>query len=122
MRLRWVMAMFAALVALPGAAAPAAAHAIILKAEPAAGSSVAGPKVGILLQYNSRIDAQRSRLILDLPDGSKRALTILPQASLDVLAATADNVPPGGYRLRWQVLSTDGHITRGEVPFRVTAP
>jgi methionine-rich copper-binding protein CopC len=122
MRPRSVVAMFAALVALFGAAASAAAHAIILKAEPAAGSSVAGPKVGILLQYNSRIDAQRSRLVLDLPDGSKRPLTILPQPSLDVLAATADNVPPGGYRLRWQVLSTDGHITRGEVPFRVTAP
>jgi methionine-rich copper-binding protein CopC len=25
----------------------------------------------------------------------------------------------GAYVLRWQVLATDGHITRGKVPFRV---
>jgi methionine-rich copper-binding protein CopC len=27
----------------------------------------------------------------------------------------------GAYRLRWQVLASDGHITRGEIPFTVTA-
>jgi len=25
----------------------------------------------------------------------------------------------GEYKLRWQVLASDGHITRGEIPFRV---
>ncbi len=103
-------------------AASATAHAIITRAQPAPGSSVAGPKVSIVLQYNSRIDGRRSHLVLDLPDGTKRTLTLLPQTALDSLSATAEDVPPGGYRLRWQVLSTDGHITRGEVPFRVTAP
>jgi len=28
----------------------------------------------------------------------------------------------GAYRLRWQVLASDGHITRGEIPFTVTSP
>jgi methionine-rich copper-binding protein CopC len=27
---------------------------------------------------------------------------------------------PGEYRLRWQVLASDGHITRGEIPFAVS--
>ena len=26
---------------------------------------------------------------------------------------------PGSYVLRWQVLSVDGHITRGDIPFKV---
>ena len=26
---------------------------------------------------------------------------------------------PGDYVLHWQVLATDGHITRGDVPFTV---
>jgi methionine-rich copper-binding protein CopC len=29
---------------------------------------------------------------------------------------------PGDYRLRWQVLAYDGHITRGEIPFTVMHP
>jgi hypothetical protein len=29
---------------------------------------------------------------------------------------------PGAYVVRWQVLAVDGHITRGDVPFTVTAP
>jgi hypothetical protein len=40
--------------------------------------------------------------------------------SADILSAKASNLPPGDYRLRWQVLASDGHITRGEIPFSVT--
>ncbi|MFI4981818.1 MAG: copper resistance protein CopC, partial [Nevskiales bacterium] len=32
----------------------------------------------------------------------------------------ADLATPGAYVVRWQVLSVDGHITRGDVPFTVT--
>jgi methionine-rich copper-binding protein CopC len=28
---------------------------------------------------------------------------------------------PGAYKLQWQVLAPDGHITRGVVPFSVKA-
>jgi len=28
---------------------------------------------------------------------------------------------PGAWRLRWQVLALDGHITRGDVPFAIRA-
>jgi methionine-rich copper-binding protein CopC len=38
-----------------------------------------------------------------------------------VLHATA-HLAPGNYTIRWQVLAVDGHITRGDVPFTVTAP
>ena len=101
---------------------PAMAHAIIIKSEPAAGSTVAGPKVVFQLQYNSRIDARRSRLAIVRPDGAEQTLSLLPQPALDSLAAEADHLAPGAYRLHWQVLSVDGHITRGDVPFHVTAP
>jgi hypothetical protein len=26
---------------------------------------------------------------------------------------------PGRYAVHWQVLATDGHVTRGQIPFRV---
>ena len=99
--------------------ASAWAHAVIIKSDPAAGARVHGPRVDFRLQYNSRIDPKRSRLVLDLPDGRRRSLSIRPDDSLDTLAAGATGLSPGSYRLHWQVLSVDGHITRGDIPFDV---
>lgn len=112
-------AAMAAVIAWPGAGW---AHAIIIKSDPDAGSRVRGPMLDFRLQYNSRIDAARSRLELSLPDGSARPLSIQAGDSLDSLAAHADGLAPGHYRLHWQVLSVDGHITRGDIPFDVTPP
>jgi methionine-rich copper-binding protein CopC len=100
-------------------APPAAAHAILLEAAPAARSTVAGPDLTIRLRFNSRIDGPRSRLTLALPDGRARALALEPQTAPDVLTAKAAALARGAYKLRWQVLAADGHITRGEVPFQV---
>jgi methionine-rich copper-binding protein CopC len=49
-------------------------------------------------------------------------LSQAPGAAPDVIGARAAGLPPGAYRLRWQVLAIDGHITRGDIPFRVVAP
>jgi methionine-rich copper-binding protein CopC len=97
----------------------AAAHAILVEEFPAANSVVSGPNVPLKLRFNVRIDALRSRLVLSLPDGSSRELKITPQDSPEILAAHADNLEPGAYRLHWQVLASDGHITQGDVLFQV---
>jgi hypothetical protein len=47
---------------------------------------------------------------------------ILPSASADRLDANLRDLTPGAYTLIWQVLSIDGHITRGTLPFSVVAP
>jgi hypothetical protein len=54
------------------------------------------------------------------PDNSTTDLKIAEQTSADTLNAKASGLKPGAYRIRWQVLAPDGHITRGEVPFTVT--
>lgn len=100
-------------------APPAGAHAILVEAAPAATSTVAGPDLAIRLRFNSRIDGPRSRLTLVLPDGRSRALALEPQTAPEVLTARAAALTHGAYKLRWQVLAADGHITRGEVPFQV---
>ena len=98
---------------------PGSAHAILLEATPPANSKVAGPEIAVRLRFNSRIDAQRSRLTLILPDGKNRKLEVLPQPSPDVLNSQVTGLADGNYRLQWQVLATDGHITRGEFSFEV---
>jgi len=100
--------------------APATAHAVLLESSPSLQSAVSGPDVPIKLRFNVRIDALRSRLTLIHPDGSAQALEIDKQTPADTLSAEATGLAVGAYRLRWQVLATDGHITRGEIPFTVT--
>ena len=98
---------------------PAAkAHAILLAAQPAPGQVVDGPKVEVKLRFNSRIDLERSRITL-VSEAGQRPLMLDRQAAPDSLSCQATRLTPGSYLLRWQVLATDGHITRGEVRFRV---
>ena len=63
----------------------------------------------------------RSRLTLTGPDRKPLVLPLDATATADLLAATA-TLLPGAHTLHWQVLTIDGHITRGEVAFSVKAP
>jgi hypothetical protein len=98
---------------------PAAAHAIVIASTPDVNATVAGAAVPIVLHFNSRIDKNHSRLSLYRPDGSGVTLPLRTESPPDELDSTAGDLPPGTYRLRWQVLSVDGHITRGDIPFQV---
>jgi methionine-rich copper-binding protein CopC len=98
----------------------AEAHAILKESSPAAHSSVSGPDVPLNLKFNVRIDAARSKIQIVLPDKTATDLAIDKQTSPDTLTSKATGLKPGTYKLLWQVLAPDGHITRGEVPFKVT--
>jgi methionine-rich copper-binding protein CopC len=106
-------------VALVAVAQVALAHAIVLEETPAPNSVVKGPNVPLKLRFNVRIDAARSRLLLFTPEGSTRELAIKPQSAPDVLAADAEGLTLGPYRLHWLVLAADGHITQGDILFSV---
>jgi methionine-rich copper-binding protein CopC len=97
----------------------AAGHAILVEATPAANSTVHGPSLAIRLRFNSRIDASRSKLTLLRPDGATDLLKIAEQSSPDILTSEASGLKAGAHRIHWQVLATDGHITRGDIPFTV---
>jgi hypothetical protein len=53
------------------------------------------------------------------PGGAVHKLVISNQTSPDTLVSEARTQEHGSYVLEWQVLASDGHITRGEVQFRV---
>jgi len=96
-------------------------HAILKESSPPANSSVTGPDVPITLKFNVRIDAARSKLQLVHPDNAMRNLVLDQQASPDTLTTKAAGLQPGAYKIAWQVLAPDGHITRGLIPFTVTS-
>jgi copper resistance protein C len=110
----------AALVACAALLLPriALAHAHLLSSAPAASATVHGPDVAIELRFNSRVDGRHSVLTLVMADGRTAAVFLDNQSAENNLKAHAA-LKPGNYTLRWQALSTDGHITRGEIPFTV---
>lgn len=96
-------------------------HAILKESSPAANSTIPGPDLSVTLKYNVRVDSARSKIQLSCPDQSVIELPIARQESPDTLSAKATGLRPGAYKLQWQVLAPDGHITRGVVPFSVKA-
>ena len=103
--------------------APASAHAIIVESLPTVNATVPGPDLDVLLRFNSRIDRARSSVSLTAagtPQGAKPVtLPLGAVGTPEVLKTHASGLAPGRYTLRWQVLSVDGHITRGDIPFTV---
>jgi methionine-rich copper-binding protein CopC len=94
-------------------------HAVLKESSPAANATVAGPDLSITLRYNVRVDSARSKIQLSRPDESVTELPLAKQVSPDTLSSKATGLTPGAYKLQWQVLAPDGHITRGVVPFSV---
>ena len=92
-------------------------HAILLSTVPASNETIHGGEVHVQLRFNARIDAKRSRLVLVLPGGKDRLLAT-DQPSPGLLTSEVSGLLPGSYILQWQVLAEDGHITRGQLPFR----
>jgi methionine-rich copper-binding protein CopC len=105
-----------ALVLLPRVAS---AHAVLVLSSPAIDAVVPGPDLPITLKYNSRVDGSRSTVLLSAPDGQSKPLILDKQTAPDTITAKATGLSAGKYAIHWQVLATDGHITRGQIPFSV---
>jgi methionine-rich copper-binding protein CopC len=116
---RAIGAVLGFLICVASAPDVADAHAIIVSARPGVNSTVPPGDLELRLEFNSRIDAQRSRLRLRGPDGTETPVALAAQSSPNVVAGHASVMTVGQWRLDWQVLSLDGHITRGEIGFSV---
>lgn len=95
------------------------AHAILKESTPALNSTVEGPDVAIYLRFNVRIDGRRSRVLLIAPDGASSALILAKQDKPAILQSHLTGLKPGAYKLQWNVLASDGHMSKGDIPFTV---
>lgn len=100
-------------------APPALAHAIVVDAEPRVNAEVPAAGFPVKLRFNSRIDHKRSRLLVLDRNGAEIEIPHEADAPADQLLAKVPSLAPGSYKLRWQVLAIDGHVTRGDIPFKV---
>ena len=120
MKHRVVTALLAGILPTGPGADSAVAHDLVRRSEPAANAAVVAGPVSVAVVYSGRIDRARSRLALVAPDGTRRELALDGSAPPNVLEASAPiGLTTGAYVLHWIVLSSDGHLTRGDIPFRV---
>jgi copper resistance protein C len=111
-----MIAVAVVLVLVPRAAL---AHAVLVQSTPTINATVEGPDVAVSMKFSLRVDGTRSTLLLSTSDGKSQPLAIERQSAPDTLTTRATKLSPGNYAIRWQVLATDGHVTRGEIPFQV---
>lgn len=118
MRLLLTLAVLALCLLCP---APAAAHAGLVQAEPAAGAVLPSAPPLVALVFSERLDPAFSRLRLIDERGQVLAeTTTVDPADPYRLELAIDELAVGSYTAVWRVRSAeDGHVTEGSVPFGV---
>jgi len=107
--------------AILGGASTASAHAILVRAEPAVGSTVHGFPAQLKLWFSEKIESAFSSVrVLDAGgkqvDKGDKAVNPSYQALLTV---SLQQLPPAKYKVAWQVVSVDTHKTVGDFTFTV---
>ena len=117
-RLRAAVALAAiAALAYPSAAA---AHAYLIRSDPADGSSLTDPPRHMRLIFSEQVSPSLSRVRLIGASGRATPARVAGSDRGTVLSVTLPALPRGVYRLEWQTVSTDDlHATRGDVVFGV---
>ncbi|HEX9138177.1 MAG TPA: copper resistance protein CopC [Steroidobacteraceae bacterium] len=120
-RLRLAAAGVGALALLCSLPEPAQAHARLVLATPAAGSTLDGAPSKIELVMSESVDRHFSGLELSDMDGQIIATAPIDSANTRALVVSLKvKLPPGQFRVSWHVVaSDDGHRTQGSYTFKV---
>ncbi len=111
-----------ALVVLIAEPIQAEAHTFLVASSPAAGQRVLSSPLALQLEFTQPVVLGGSRVELQTSAGTSVPTGAL-QRSADgtVIMATLPKLASGTYRVTWQALSEDGHISTGEFVFGVGA-
>ena len=106
----------AVLLAAGSAATAAQAHAHLTGASPKAASTAPAP-ARLTLRFSEGLVARFSTFDLSGPSGPVRVKVAASGATLT--GTPARPLAPGGYTVRWRVVSTDTHRSQGVYDFTV---
>lgn len=94
------------------------AHAFLDHAEPRVGSKTATAPREVVLFYTQNLEPAFSSVEVSDANGTRVDLG-KPKISASTMRISVKPLPPGTYRVRWQVLSVDTHTTEGNFTFQV---
>ena len=79
-----------------------------------------GRATSFSIRFDGPVDHALSRLTLVTPHGT-RALHARLDSEPNTLFTAVGALPVGRYELRWEARAMDGEITKGTIPFEVSA-
>src|SRR6266487_5456649 len=106
------------------AAAPAAAHALVVGSNPQAGARIARAPAELRVAFSEAVRPLGPGLTLQGPSGGQVRLGSVrhPDGRPEVLAATLPTLAAGSYLAGWRIVSADdGHVQAGAFGFAVGA-
>jgi methionine-rich copper-binding protein CopC len=108
-------------LALAAALAPALlhAHAYPMVAVPPEGAVLRDSPREIRIQFTEGIELEFSHIDVKNAAGEKMNAGNLRRIADDTVAVAVKALAPGTYRIEWQVLSVDTHVTDGVLRFTV---
>jgi copper transport protein len=117
---RGVLALGVAIVLLLALRAVAQAHAMLLSAEPAANAHLASSPERVRLVFSEEIDPALAQLSIVVNDGTTSQLAVHGDPrDVRAVIGTVESLAAGAYRVRWHVVSADGHPVEGTYAFWV---
>lgn len=120
--LRAVLGLSAALVTVMLAAAPAEAHARVVRTTPANGATINGRISSVAIVFDDPVRVVPRSLVVTGATGAPEpigAARVVGDRTLE--AALPGRLPAGRYFVGWRILSDDGHIESGSFGFAVAA-
>ena len=106
-------------LALVGAAAPVLGHSELLRATPAPGSVVTTSPSEVRVELDDDIVSGSGLEVVAASGGRHVLIGRVQVLERAMVAAIADPLAPGLYRVNWRVVSVDSHETQGSFTFEV---
>jgi copper resistance protein C len=116
------LAVTGVLVSVVTSAAPASAHASLVRAMPADGATLSSAPSQVVLQFDDPITTSFATLVVTGPDGHDVTAGKPSVSGSTLTGALEGGLPPGGYRTVFRVVSDDGHPVTGQLRFTLQLP
>ena len=119
-----VGALVAAAVALILSVAPAGAHAALKAAYPGPNQRLMSSPTRVTLAFDDKVTLVPDAVKVLSASGTRvdSADQALVSGGTTVAESVRADLPDGSYRVHWRVMSDDGHLVSGDVPFTVARP
>lgn len=101
------------------AALPASAHDELVASTPTDGEQLAAAPATIELDYSAEVLDVGALVIVADADDHDWVAGPARVSGTSVSVPLTENMPDGGYEVRWRVVSSDGHPISGVIPFAV---
>ena len=109
-------------LSLPGSGSHAWAHAYPAVSTPNNGATVKESPHEVRIQFTEGVEIAFSQITVKAANGEVVSQGKLRQLASDILAIDLKPLSTGNYRVEWQVLSVDTHVTDGTLRFTVVTP